>query len=266
MKAITLSVVSRHPPSFRRCRSLTVVIALCAAIMVPGAIPVSAYSCGGGAPPHCYGIANWVGGAATGSVTYIWANTSYDNDGTAFLTNEMWDIDDGSDPIYSPPGCRSRQCWVETGLYTSAGTVRFFWADQTPTTNVSVHLLSGFSAPASAYMYVAIRWFGNNLWQVTLKYPYDTGAIFNFQTLTGANAMWPNIINVGGELTGFSTGTSAAHYFATNQWCDAGGVCYLQNNDGNPPDGIVWSPWANSTWYQRPSQYPGGIWSASCFC
>jgi hypothetical protein len=166
-----------------------------------------------------------------------------------------------------PTGREALQPAVEPASFTNNGIVRFFRADSTAQHGVQVHYTHTFSDPYNNYLQADIRWNGGaTAWNVALKYPWDSGIYFNYPPFTTTyNPMWPNIIEVGEELSGTSGAYSAQHWFATNHWCDAGGNCHFQANDGTQPNGQFFNaPPPYGGWIQRPSQNPGGIWYGQC--
>jgi len=205
-----------------------------------------AYNC---TSPHCYGVTIW-NGNVDGSATYLMVRHIYDNNGYGFINNEMW-LADGN-------GSK----WIEAGYKANAGSVQFFWSEQPPGGTFVRHLLgnvpsSQFDRNVSVELHAYSTYMTASIYSSYVNYNDTTCENPNIGCWRGDM----NMIEIGEELNGTSTGSAPQASWSLNQYVQGNGY-YYQTRQGdyvsitNPP-GAGWNV------YPAPGG-SGGVWLASC--
>lgn len=235
-------------------------LALVSASLVFQTHPARAYDCSS----HCYGMNSWLGTTA-GAVTDIsvvplqcpkascW---SVNTGETAFITNEAWLTDRATGGNW----------WVEAGYHTyaqaSGVTVDYFWADMRPLFYYALHDLGpvpqGDFGRTAEFVISSVG--GCSPYTVGIASPN----YYMYGQQSTDNAMTPNDIDIGQELSGYGGPSAPRAYFTGSQWEDYNGNFNYQTLDGslyyNNPPYVGWSSG------HKPSQSTTGgqLWTNCC--
>lgn len=210
----------------------------------------SSYSC----QNHCYGTVTWTtGGEYQEAYTdNVLAHLTLPSGTNAHLNNELW--------LVAPDANIEVGTKIGAGQTINCGIQCFFWADFRPQdTKENDHYVSGVYS--SDYGHIAT-------YQISKLDPSDWGV--NVSDYAGhlwigkstSNTMYPQIIQLGGELVGTSGGSAAHATYQDNGYSIGNGGTFFTTS-GSPN---VNSPWSAS-WASPPnSSNQGGVWQTQCAC
>jgi hypothetical protein len=250
-----------HSPSSREVRATVAAVAT-VLLSTIFSIPASAYNCTGG--NGCYGTVRW-NGAVDGADARI-------SVGTMSMTSSLWHINsvlwvrdrDGVNDC-SILGIPVDTAWIEVGYWARSSTQQFYWADCRAGAS---YYEGAFGTVTTSdkykpnYFQIRRNTKNSTYWFVQIM------AISNSWSLvSSANSMWPDQIEIGGELTGNSGASMYSGHTTNNRYIHYGSSStpnyYYQGRDG---DGKTQNPPFVSGWTAGAPD-PGGTggdWYAYC--
>lgn len=224
-----------------------------------GVLPADAlaYSC---SSSHCYGTVAW-NGMVDGADTRIRAASTYMNNGSHFISNEMWVMDfNGTSSSCSVDGYSSGGItWVEVAMLARGGQYPFFWAECKPGGYFNDYLFS--VVPSGVYgtsPYFEIKRTASSTFRTRISASGYSATDYSY-----SNSMVPDRIRIGTELFGTSGGYSNQASWTHNRYIH-GNSHYYQFRDGDSK--VVNSP-VQAWWQTVPaSGNNGGDWRTQCGC
>lgn len=202
-----------------RVASIIAALSLIASDFVINMETVDAYSCFGN---HCRATARWVGGTPGAYTQINFTGMSYSGPGTEIINNEMWLIDYSSDGCYNNP---YTGCWVKAGVQASQDMtyMHFFWAGVQPGGAYREQPLSMATPGTNSNLFLVLEAAQDySHWLISMVSPTQSFT-YSITRDWGAGVMYPNVIDIGEELSGASGGRSEIAYWFANEWRDPPG-------------------------------------------
>lgn len=222
--------------------------------------------CGGAI--DCNGTARWVGGMDGADAKIYTSTMSMAGSNPSWhVNNVLWVRDQSGVTDCSVGGISIDTAWVEVGYQARPGQPwphYFYWGDCRAGASIFEQWL-GEVKPADKYRYnyfkIARSSQGSSVWRVTID-----AATFDRVLLSASNVMYPDLIEIGLELTGNHGGYSGTAYFTENRWIwvlSSGEQSTYQVTAGN----LFQTPPVQSSWNIIPAPGgTGGKWRTFCPC